>query len=89
MSERSGCPCGCQGTLIERMGGGVFLSSHNKIHDTHRLHEVDLAIISKFQYKHEATTYESFFDQCRVHALYLRGGCIEFRNRNLIALIGI
>jgi hypothetical protein len=28
-----------------------------------KFHEVDLAIISQFQYKHEATTYESFFDQ--------------------------
>jgi hypothetical protein len=34
-----------------------------------KFHEVDLAIISQFQYKHEATTYESFFDQ---HLLYLR-----------------
>jgi hypothetical protein len=45
-------------------GGGVFLPSHNKIHDTHiKFHEVDLDIISEFQYKHETATYESFFDQ--------------------------
>jgi hypothetical protein len=28
-----------------------------------KFHEVDLAVISQFQYKHEDRTYESFFDQ--------------------------
>ncbi len=31
-----------------------------------KFHEVDLAIISQFQCKHEATTYESFPDQYTV-----------------------
>ena len=34
-----------------------FLAQYSKFH------EVDFAIISQFQYKHEAQTYESFFDQ--------------------------
>ena len=34
-----------------------FLGQYSKFH------EVDLAVISQFQYKHEATTYESFSDQ--------------------------
>ena len=34
-----------------------FLGQYSKFH------EVDLAIISQFQYNHEATTYESFSDQ--------------------------
>ncbi len=28
-----------------------------------KVHEVDIAVISQFQYKQEATTYESFLDQ--------------------------
>ena len=34
-----------------------FLAQYSKFHKR------DLAIISQFQYKHEATTYESFSDQ--------------------------
>ncbi len=34
-----------------------FLAYYNKFP------EVDHTIISQFQYKHEVTTYESFFDQ--------------------------
>jgi hypothetical protein len=40
----------------------VIIKSMTQV--THiKFHEVDLPIISQFQYKHEATTYESFFDQ--------------------------
>jgi hypothetical protein len=37
-----------------------FLAQYSKFHKR------DLAIISQFQYKHEARTYESFFDQVSV-----------------------
>jgi hypothetical protein len=39
------------------------LTHNSKIHFMKFVHEVDLAIISQFQYKHEARTYESFFNQ--------------------------